>query len=141
MDIQLGVKKYRVPLNLLSLFGIPKPIATYNWKNDADFLLKYRLHNTSYKYNQIQAPNLIPPSENLTKNSSTGSYKNLACKRSGVDVLSILKLVKKPIIISLVSISARYFPIQLLWPAEKGINEYGYELYIVLSFHLSGLKT
>lgn len=30
MDIQLGVKKYRVPLNLLSLFGIPKPIATYN---------------------------------------------------------------------------------------------------------------
>jgi hypothetical protein len=35
----------------------------------------------------------------------------------------MLNEVKNAMIINLVSISAKYFPIQLLCPAENGINE------------------
>ena len=84
------------------------------------------------------SPNFIPPSLRRTKFSSKGSYKNLAVIRSGTSVLEISNLVKNPISINLASIRARYLPIQLLFPAEKGIKEYGSELYRVLSFQRSG---
>ena len=68
---------------------------------------------------------LIPPSLKETRFSSTGSYRNFACNLRGTSVLPILKFVRNPIIISLVSRRAKYFPIQLRLPAEKGMKEYG----------------
>jgi hypothetical protein len=86
---------------------------------------------------QWSAP-LNPPNVNSTKSSSTGSYKNLACILKGTFVLLMSKWYKKCTNITFDSINAKYFPIQLLGPAENGINEYGSFANMLLSFHLSG---
>lgn len=47
----------------------------------------------------------------------------------GTFVLVISNLYKNWIAISLAYIKAKYFPIQLLGPAENGINEYASEAW------------
>lgn len=58
----------------------------------------------------------------------------------GTAVLLISKLYKNCTAINLAYINAKYFPIQLLGPAEKGINEYASDACNPFGSHLSGLK-
>lgn len=73
------------------------------------------------QYQLGNAPN--PPSVNSTKSSSTGSYKNFACILNGTFVRLMSNLYKKCTSITLDYIKAKYLPIQLLGPAENGMNE------------------
>lgn len=66
--------------------------------------------------------NCIPPLDRRTRSYYNGSYRNFTCSRRGTSLLSTLKLFRKWIMISFVSISATYFPMQLLGPAEKGMK-------------------
>ena len=66
---------------------------------------------------------LNPPGMNSTRFYSIGSYKNLACILKGTFVLLMSKLYRKWTNITLDSIKAKYLPMQLLGPAEKGMNE------------------
>lgn len=64
----------------------------------------------------------MPPTVSLTRSSSYGSYRNFTVSRRGTSVLAKSKLLRKWIMMSLVSMMATYLPMQLLGPAEKGMK-------------------